>query len=161
ATLTTGAIVNNVFYQPQTAGVLFEGATTSNVVVQYNLTMGGTATTGSGAGVTMSHNLDNTDPKLVNAPAFNLQLLVGSPAIDGATWRPGCAADAAGCSASTRSRPGPGLTPGPSPPLSPARAPPRPSYGSTPGSGRRLTALSTCTAPTRSTRPSRSPNRLP
>src|SRR6266480_4781971 len=59
ATLTTGAIVNNVFYQPQTAGVLFEGATTSNVVVQYNLTMGGTATTGSGAGVTMSHNLDN------------------------------------------------------------------------------------------------------
>ena len=83
ATLTTGAIVNNVFYQPQTAGVLFEGATTSNVVVQYNLTMGGTATTGSGAGVTMSHNLDNTDPKLVNAPAFNLQLLAGSPAIDG------------------------------------------------------------------------------
>src|SRR6266566_2486685 len=47
ATLTTGAIVNNVFYQPQTAGVLFEGATPSNVVVQYNLTMGGTATTGS------------------------------------------------------------------------------------------------------------------
>jgi hypothetical protein len=82
ATFTGAVIANNIFYQPQTAGVWFAGGTTSNVAVQYNLTMSGTASTGNGAGVTLSHNLDNTDPTLVNALAFNLQLLAGSPAID-------------------------------------------------------------------------------
>jgi parallel beta helix pectate lyase-like protein len=82
ATFTNAVIANNIFYQPQTAGVLFSGATTTNVTVRYNLTMGGTASTGNGTGVTVSNNLDSTDPKLVNAAAFNLQLLAGSPAID-------------------------------------------------------------------------------
>ena len=84
ATLTNGVIANNLFYQPLTAGVWFSGATTSNVTVEYNLTMGGTAAEGNGAGVTLSHNLDNTDPKLVNAsaPALDFQLSAGSPAID-------------------------------------------------------------------------------
>jgi hypothetical protein len=79
---TSAVIANNVFYQPQTAGVLFSGGTISNVLVNHNLIFGGTATTASGAGVTVANNLDNTDPKLVNAPAFNLQLLAGSAAID-------------------------------------------------------------------------------
>ena len=84
ATLTNAVIANNLFYQPLTAGVWFSGATTSNVTVEYNLTMGGTAAEGNGAGVTLSHNLDNTDPKLVNAsaPALDFQLSAGSPAID-------------------------------------------------------------------------------
>jgi len=50
ATLTTGVIANNVFYQPQTAGVWFSGGTTSNVTVNHNLTMGGTASTGAARG---------------------------------------------------------------------------------------------------------------
>jgi hypothetical protein len=32
--------------------------------------------------VTVSNNLDNTDPQFVNAAAFNFALLAGSPAID-------------------------------------------------------------------------------
>lgn len=82
AALTTASIVNNIFYQPQTAGVAFDAAATSAVAVEYNLTMGGTVSTGSGAGVSFSHNLDNTDPTLVNASAFDFRLLAGSPAID-------------------------------------------------------------------------------
>lgn len=82
ATMTNAVIANNIFYQPQTAGVWFDAATTSNVAVQYNLTMGGTASTGSGAGVTLSNNLDSTDPTLVNPVAFDFQLQAGSPAID-------------------------------------------------------------------------------
>jgi len=82
ATLTTGVIANNVFYQPQTAGVWFSGGTTSNVTVNHNLTMGGTASTGAGAGVAVANNLDNTDPTFVNVGARNFQLLAGSPAID-------------------------------------------------------------------------------
>jgi len=81
-TFTDAVIANNIFYQPQTAGVLFSGATTTNVTVRYNLTMGGTASTGNGTGVTVSNNLDSTDPTLRNAAAFDLQLLAGSPAID-------------------------------------------------------------------------------
>ena len=82
ATLTNAVIANNIFYQPLTAGVLFNSATTSNVTVEYNLTAGGTATEGNGSGVTVSNNLDNTDPKFVNASAFDFQLAAGSPAID-------------------------------------------------------------------------------
>ena len=82
ATLTNAVIANNIFYQPLTAGVWFDGATTSNVTVEYNLTMGGTAAEGNGAGVTLSNNLDNTDPKFVNASTFNFTLQAGSPAID-------------------------------------------------------------------------------
>jgi parallel beta helix pectate lyase-like protein len=85
STLTTGAIVNNIFYQPQTAGVLFSGATTSGVTVAYNMTYGGTASTGSGSGVTISNNVDNTDPKFIDALGLNFQLASGSPAINAGT----------------------------------------------------------------------------
>jgi len=50
--------------------------------VNHNLTMGGTASTGAGAGVTVANNLDNTDPTFVNVGARNFQLLAGSPAIN-------------------------------------------------------------------------------
>lgn len=88
AALTTAAIVNNIFYQPQTAGVAFDVATTSAVTVEYNLTMGGTVSTGSGPGVTFSHNIDNVDPMLANAPAFDFQLVATSPAIDAGVTLP-------------------------------------------------------------------------
>ena len=104
ATLTNAVIANNIFYQPLTAGVQFNSATTSNVTVEYNLTAGATAAEGNGSGVTLSNNVDNTDPKFVNASAFDFQLAAGSPAIDAGitlpyvtndflgTTRPQCAA---------------------------------------------------------------------
>lgn len=82
ATLTNAVIANNIFYQPMTAGVFFDGGTTTNVTVENNLTTGGTAAEGNGAGVTLSNNLDNTDPKFVNVSVFNFALQAGSPAID-------------------------------------------------------------------------------
>ncbi|HXI66078.1 MAG TPA: right-handed parallel beta-helix repeat-containing protein, partial [Gemmatimonadales bacterium] len=82
ATLSNAVIANNIFYQPLTAGVWFDGGTTSNVTVEYNLTTGGTAAEGNGAGVTLSNNLDNTDPKFVDVGLFNFALQAGSPAID-------------------------------------------------------------------------------
>ncbi len=88
ATLTNAVIANNIFYQPSTAGVFFDGGSTSNVTVEYNLTAGGTVAEGNGAGVTLSNNLDNTDPKFVNASAFNFALLAGSPAIDAGVTLP-------------------------------------------------------------------------
>ncbi len=82
ATLSNAVIANNIFYQPLTAGVFFDGGTTSNVTVEYNLTTGGTAAEGNGVGVTLSNDLDNTDPKFVDASLFNFALQAGSPAID-------------------------------------------------------------------------------
>jgi Right handed beta helix region len=88
ATLGNAVIANNIFYQPLTAGVWFNGGATSNVIVEYNLTMGGTAAEGNGAGVTLSNNLDNIDPKLVNALGVDFQLVSGSPAIDAGVTLP-------------------------------------------------------------------------
>jgi parallel beta helix pectate lyase-like protein len=88
ATLGNAVIANNIFYQPLTAGVWFDGGATSNVIVEYNLTMGGTAAEGNGAGVTLSNNLDNIDPKLVNALGVDFQLVTGSPAIDAGVTLP-------------------------------------------------------------------------
>ena len=88
ATLTNAVIANNIFYQPLNAGIWFDGAATSNVTVEYNLTMGGTVAEGNGAGVTLANNLDNIDPKLVNTSGVDFQLVAGSPAIDAGVTLP-------------------------------------------------------------------------
>ena len=84
ATDTTGCrIENNLFYDPQTAGVRISDGTHTSGVIRKNITFGGTVTTGSTTGFTLSGNIDNTNPMITSTaepPNFHLQ--AGSPAID-------------------------------------------------------------------------------
>src|SRR5581483_5053245 len=45
--LTNSVIANNIFYQPTTAGIWYDGGTISNVTVSNNITYGGAAWEGS------------------------------------------------------------------------------------------------------------------
>jgi len=80
-------IANNVFYQAATAGVLFEGAGPGG-------TLSGNVSTNAvqtgGSGLTMSGNLQSTDPRVVNAAGFDFHLTAGSPArgVGVAAWCP-------------------------------------------------------------------------
>lgn len=81
ATGTTNLLIaNNVFYQPTTAGVVFETGGLTNVTVSNNLTYGGTAMTGA-SGVAVTGNLDNTDPLFLSVGGFDFHVQLGSPAI--------------------------------------------------------------------------------
>ena len=79
-------IANNLFYQPTTAGVWFDGSNGGTLVA--NISTNAIQTGGSG--LTMSGNLQNTNPLFVNATAFNFHLTAGSPArgLGLATWCP-------------------------------------------------------------------------
>jgi len=82
--MSNSVIANNIFYQPTTAGVRFsaaDGGSTSNVTVENNLTLGGTAVDNVATGMTLSNNVNNTDPLLVNASALDFHLRAASPAI--------------------------------------------------------------------------------
>jgi uncharacterized protein YjdB len=69
-------IANNLFFQPTTAGVWFDGSNGGTLVgnVSTNAVQTG------GTGLTMSGNMLNTDPLFVNATGFNFHLAAGSPA---------------------------------------------------------------------------------
>jgi len=80
-------IANNVFYQPTTAGVWFDGAGNGATLVG-NISTNAVQTLGTG--LIMSGNLQNTDPLFVNATGFNFHLVAGSPArgLGVAAWCP-------------------------------------------------------------------------
>jgi hypothetical protein len=82
ATTTTDLLIaNNVFYNPNTAGVWFDTGGLMNVTVSSNLTMGGPVSTGDSANVAYIGNLNNTDPRFVNVAALDFRVQLGSPAI--------------------------------------------------------------------------------
>ena len=77
-TATTNLVIaNNVFYQPSTAGVLFEGAGPGG-------TLTGNVSTGAlqvgGSGLVTSVNLQNTDPLFVDPVGLSFHLTTSSPA---------------------------------------------------------------------------------
>ncbi len=81
ASQTTNLVIaNNIFYQPTTAGVWFDGGG-DGAIVSNNLTFGGPVSVG-GSGLVLSGNLNNTDPKFVNALGLDFHLQAGSPAIN-------------------------------------------------------------------------------
>jgi hypothetical protein len=83
--LSNSNIQDNIFYQPQTAGIYVFSGPVSGVTVSKNITYGGTIINGSTSGMTLSTNFDNTDPKLVNPGLFDFHLQPTSPAIDAAS----------------------------------------------------------------------------
>jgi uncharacterized protein YjdB len=88
ATATNNIVIaNNVFYQPTTAGVWFDGAGNGATLVG-NISTDAVQTLGTG--LTMSGNMPNTDPLFVNATGFNFHLTAGSPArgLGVAAWCP-------------------------------------------------------------------------
>ena len=70
-------IANNIFYQPTTAGVWFDGAG-SGATLTGNVATGGLEIGGSG--LVASGNLQNTDPMFVSAGTQDFHLTGGSPA---------------------------------------------------------------------------------
>ena len=88
ATTTNNIIIaNNIFYQPTTAGVWFDGAGDGATLVG-NVSTDAVQTLGTG--LIMSGNMPNTDPLFVNATGFNFHLTAGSPArgLGAAAWCP-------------------------------------------------------------------------
>jgi hypothetical protein len=79
--LTNSVIANNIFYQPAGAGILYAGGTVSNVTVSRNITYGAVIWEGSTSGTTMTGNMDNTNPLLMNPAGLDFHLMAGSPAI--------------------------------------------------------------------------------
>ena len=88
ATATNNIVIaNNIFYQPTTAGVWFDGAGNGATLVG-NISTDAVQTLGSG--LTMSGNMPNTDPLFVNATGFNFHLTASSPArgLGSTAWCP-------------------------------------------------------------------------
>ena len=85
AGITAGLVIeNNIFYQPNTAGIWFDasdGGTWDGALVENNLSTNSIFTPAI-SGVTLASNIQNTDPKFVSPTQFDFHLQTGSPAIN-------------------------------------------------------------------------------
>jgi hypothetical protein len=85
---TNFVIANNIFYQPDEAGILVEPCSgKSNVTVRNNVSTGDILFNNSSGGntcggITLSSNKAFTDPKLVDPAKLNFRLTSSSPAIN-------------------------------------------------------------------------------
>jgi len=93
ASTTNGRIVNNVFYNPKTAGINFYAGSHSNLVVANNLSSRAVSTATPG-GVSFLNNLQNVDPQLNSS----FQPSSISPAVDAGMTLSGVPDDIAGTS---------------------------------------------------------------
>jgi uncharacterized repeat protein (TIGR01451 family) len=83
AAVTNSRIDNNIFYQPNAAGVHFYTTSGySNLTLSNNITHQGTISDATPSGVAISNNKDNMNPMLANPSGYDFRLTSGSPAID-------------------------------------------------------------------------------
>ena len=82
--ITNGIIANNLFKNQYSSAihVAQKNYTYSNVIVTRNLTGGGNSVYGTAAGVTITANFDNQDPRFVDEANHNYALEADSPAIN-------------------------------------------------------------------------------
>lgn len=81
--MTNLLIANNIFYNPLTAGVsIYAGLTYTNCLIKNNMTYGGVISSGDPSGITITANIDNTDPLMINPANRIYTLSSNSPAIN-------------------------------------------------------------------------------
>jgi hypothetical protein len=82
--LVNGLIANNIFYNPTVSAINVGQAyfSTSNTVIKNNITHGGTITNGTVSGISLSQNLNNTNPLMASPSTCDFRLMAGSPAIN-------------------------------------------------------------------------------
>lgn len=85
--LSNATIANNIFYSPANSAISVSPANFSNVNVTKNLATVGSMIDNSSSGISVSSNLTNTNPQLVNPNNFDFHLTSTSPAINaGSTY---------------------------------------------------------------------------
>ena len=84
--LTNSTLANNIFYSQVGSGLqIYQGSFVySNVQIKNNITYLGTGNIneGTATGVTLTNNMNATDPKMVNPAGFDFRLQATSPGIN-------------------------------------------------------------------------------
>src|SRR5919108_99330 len=86
ASISASSIVNNIFYNPEGGKTIEVQDFSGTITVSHNITSGSSMTDArrpsTPRGMTLTSNQLDTDPRFVNAGAFDFHLLATSPAID-------------------------------------------------------------------------------